>query len=841
LIRSLLLAIDFARRELRAGLSGFRVFLLSLLLGVSAIAGVESVSDAFLAGLTEKGRTLLGGDVSVRLVHRPATPTERTFLSRYGLVSEVVSMRAMAYARHGLQTGERTLVELKSVDARYPLYGQLALTPGKTAALACAADVCGAAAEQSLLDRLHIKVGDAVRIGTETLLIKAVLGSEPDRIAGGFDLGPHLLISSAALARTGLVQPGSLIDYDYRIAFSRSTQPEDFRRAALRAFPDAGFEIRDRHNAAPGIRRFILQAAMFLGLTGLGALVIGGMGAAGAIGAFLDSKRDTIATLKSLGADSRFVFVMLFLQVVAIATAAILGGLAFGALFPLLANEAFSNVVPPTSFRVYPEALAIAAAFGLLSVVAFTVPALARVREIKPADLFRELVSPARSRIRALPMTAAALAGLAIVTLSVLIAPSRLAAAIVIGGSSAVLVLLRATAAAVKAMARRGAHVKKSLLRLALANLCRPGAAAGSAISALGLGLTLLCAVLLLEAAVSNELTRSLPKTAPDFFFVDIQQNELNAFDRVIYRFKTASDYERTPMIRGRIVALKGTPAAEVRVSPAARWALAGDRGITYASTPPRDSRIVEGQWWPPDYRGPTRISFDRDLAKGMGLKLGDTITLNVLGRPIEGKIANFRDVDFRTGRQNFLLVLSPGIIDKAPHAYLATVRVSPREEESLYRTITDQFPGVSTIRVKEAISAAIELLSELSFGVRAASAVMLAAGFLVLAGAIASGARARRYDSTLLKVLGATRPWIAGVFAVEYGLIGLVAGIVALGAGIFADWVACTELLGVPFVFEASTALATVFGGAAVTLVAGLLGALAALSTRPASQLRTL
>ena len=275
---------------------------------------------------------------------------------------------------------------------------------------------------------------------------------------------------------------------------------------------------------------------------------------------------------------------------------------------------------------------------------------------------------------------------------------------------------------------------------------------------ALGLGLTLLATVTLLDRTISAQVKDSLPGTAPTFFFIDIQPDEIAAFDKDIARFPTASGYKSSPMIRGRITALNGVAAKDAKVASDARWALSGGRGITYAAKPPEGSDIVSGKWWPANYSGPTLISFDADLAKGMRLKLGDTITLNVLGREIEGRIANLRDVNFATGRQNFILILSPGLIDKAPHSFLASVRVEPRDEEPLYRAITDKYPNVSTVRVKDAIAQVNGLLQELGDGVRAASLITILAGLFVLAGAIAAGQRARLYDSTVLKVLGATR-----------------------------------------------------------------------------------
>jgi putative ABC transport system permease protein len=695
-------------------------------------------------------------------------------------------------------------------------------------------------AEQTLLDRLHLSVGGEMRIGGQNFRVSAVLQSEPDRISGGFSLGPHVLISTGALQRTGLVVLGSLIEYRYRVAMRPSSSVEAFRAAAKQRFEDAGGEIRDRSDAAPGLRRFVEQITMFLTLVGLTALAVGGVGAGQAVSAFLDRKRAEIATLKSLGADGALVFLTFFLQVMAIAVVAVICGLLLGLALPFALESTYGADIPlPARYGIYPAPLVLATAFGLLSAIVFSVLPLARAREIAPASLFRDIVAPAKHRGRLPYLALAGVAALAVIALALWISPSPVFAAWFLAGAAGALIVLRLIAVWLRFVLRNLPRPRHAGWRLALSNLTRPGSATIGVVVALGLGLTLLAAVTSLDRTISAQVQDALPGKAPTFFFVDIQPDQVAAFDRTIARFRSAEDYRRTPMIRGRITALNGVPTAQAKVDAGARWALNGDRGITYAATRPKDTDITEGKWWARDYRGPALISFDAKLAEGMHLKVGDRMTLNVLGREIEGRIANFREVDFSNGRQNFVLILSPGLIDKAPHSFLATVRVPPRDEEPMYRAITDRFPNVSTVRVKDAIAQVNGLLQELADGVRAASLVTILAGLLVLAGAIAAGQRARIYDSAVLKVLGATRARIAGIYVLEYGLLGIVTGALALAAGTLTAWLVARRVFDVPFVFDPGAALITVLGGAAATLLFGLAAAWTALSVRPAQQLR--
>lgn len=842
------LVFKFARRELRGGLKGFRVFFLCLLLGAGAISGVETLSSAFLGSLRDQGQTILGGDVSLSTVHKPISASERKFLDARGQVSQSATMRAMAYALRDGQLAERQLIELKAVDGSWPLFGAARLAPEQklSDAIACEEDqVCGAVAEQAFVDRMHIQRGDLFRVGNATFRLMGVLANEPDRISTGFSLGPRLLVHWDSLPRTGLITPESLVNFTYRLKLHPGQTLQGFEDAADALRPDPNWRVRDSTDAAPGIRRFVEQVAMFLTLIGLTALCVGGAGAGHAILAFLDRKRFDIAILKSLGGEGEFVFRIFVAQVMGVALAATLLGAAIGASVPFLVVWRYGDSLPvPPEFGLYPSAIFLALGFGLLTALAFAIPPLGRSRGIRPASLLRDMVSPseagnedAASRRRDWLFAVGAVA--AIILLALATAPRPVFAAQFLGGGIAVIVSLRLAAAGLMRALAAIPRPRSALLRLALANLARPGAATGGTITALGLGLTLLATVTLLGSAVNASIESELPGRAPSFFFVDIQKSEGEAFDKVIQSFSSQSEYLRTPMIRGRIVGLGGVSAGRARVADSARWALNGDRGITYAAEQPPGNEITKGKWWAKDYDGPTLISLDESIAQGAGLGIGDKMTLNVLGREIEGTIYNLRKVNFQNGRQNFVLILSPGVIDKAPHAFLATVRVDPGQENAMYRAVTDKFPSVSTVRVRDSIAQLEVFIGQISEGISAASLLTILAGLLVLAGAITAGTRARVYDATILKVQGATRARIAAVHAIEFSVLGLVTGAMALAAGTAGAWAICRFILSIGFTFDLAAAAATVGGGAAAVLLFGLFGALAALGVKPARILR--
>ena len=835
------IALRFARRDLRSGLAGFRIFLIALTLGVAAIAGVGSLGDAFLRGLAEHGRALLGGDIRIQRFYQPATPAERAFLTRYGQVSQVSTARSMA--TNASDPGKRTLIELKAVDSAYPMVGSPVLSPAMplARAIACDAQTCGAVAEETLLERLGMKIGEPVRVGQADFIIRAVLVSEPDRVAGGFELGPRLMISNTGLQRSGLVKPGSLITWSYRVAFNGNKTLEGFRADLLAKYPESAWQITDRNNALPNVSEFINQATMFLSLVGLTALVVAAIGAGQAVEAFLKGKRPTIAILKALGAESQLIFRIYLTEIGAVSAIGLAAGGIAGALFPFAVSYFFGDRIPvPAHYAIYPVPLIFAALFGLLSVAGFALPPLARACDIAPAGLFRDLVAPSRVQARRWVRVTAVLAFLAIGGLSTLESPNRLFNIAFLGGAVAVLVALRLTAGGLRLALARLNISRPQTVRLAISSLTRPGTPVTGTMVALGLGLTLLAAVVLTQGSVEAEVQDQLPSHAPSFFFIDIQPNQIAPFTKLMSSLPDTEDFTARPMLRGRVVKLNGIPVADAHIAADSKWAVNGDRAVTYATTPPRDAKVVEGpNWWPADYHGPTLVSFDRALARGMGLKIGDTITVNIIGRDIEMKIFNLRDINFRSGGMNFVLMASPGVVDRAPHTYLATVRTAPNREEAMFSAVSRDFPNVTIVSVRDSLTQLGEMLEALANGIEIASLVTILAGALVLAGAIANGHRARLYDAVLMKVLGATRGKLARIYAAEYGLLGTLSGLAALLIGTITSWAIAYFVLDVPFIFSGTAVALTIAGGATGTIVLGLAGGFAALSQKPAAKLR--
>ncbi|GLQ07967.1 ABC transporter permease [Sneathiella chinensis] len=837
------LALKYALRDLRGGLKGFRIFIACLILGVAAIAGVGTLSSSINAGLQANGRVILGGDVDLRLTSRPASPEEYDWITRQGTVSDMQMLRAMA---HAVDNPSRVLTELKAVDGVYPLFGSLNVD-GQTVdgkmlqgVLGPEGGPFGALVEGTLLDRLKLAVGDKLRIGGLEVTVRGIIQSEPDKASQGMALGPRVIISTEALKQTGLIQPGSLIRFHYRLDLNEGTSIADFRGQVMTALPDAGWRITDSSNGAPGIKRFVDRVALFLTLVGLTALIVGGVGVGNAIRAYLDGKIPSIATLKCLGASSRFIFRMHFLQVLMLAFMGSLIGVLLGLGGAFVASKFLAQALPvPAVVTLQWQPLALAMTYGLLTASLFAIWPLARARETPAASLFRDAFSrhrwPRPAYLVMMGLALAFLIGLAIVT-----AEEKIFAIGFVAAALGIFALLFGVGYLVQFVARQVPRSRIPYLRLAIANLHRPGAATASVVLSLGLGLTLFVTVALIEGNLRAQVQDQLPENAPAFFFIDIQNDQLDSFVETASSLKGISDINHVPNLRGRIVRVNGVPAAEVAVASDVKWVLRGDRGLTYSRTKPVNAIVVKGEWWPEDYQGKPLISLDQDAARGMGLDIGDTLTVNVMGREITGEIANLREIDWSTLAINFVIVFDAGTLTAAPHSHLATAKADGESEAELFRTITGQFSNISVVRMKEALQTVSRILEQLSSAVTATASITLVAGVFVLAGAFAAGHRKRVYDAVILKVLGATRRDIFKTFLIEYALIGLVTSLIAVAAGWVAAWVVITEILDAKWTHLPGTVAGTILVSVTVTLLFGMYGSWRALGEKTAPVLRS-
>jgi putative ABC transport system permease protein len=838
---SLTTASRFARRELRGGLKGFRIFLACLALGVAAIAGVGSVRSAIQSGLAEQGSILLGGDASVEFTYRFAEPEERAYLESISTaISEITDFRSMV-VKDPEGVAERALTQVKSVDGAYPLTGSVVLDPPMPLAQAFAGDGTqpGAVMAPLLADRLGLTVGDSFRLGTRDFTLSAILVTEPDSGASGFSLGPRTLVATKDLYDAGLLQPGTLYETEYRLLLPPNPDLNALEQQTESAFPNSGLRWRDARNGAPGVARFVERLGAFLILVGLSGLAVGGIGVSAAVRAYLARKTSVIATLRTLGASRATIFQTYFLQIGALSLLGIAMGLVLGALVPILFGPLISASLPvPAIFTLHPAPLAEAAIYGILTALVFTLWPLARTEDVRPAMLFRDALDGAKT----LPAWRYVIATLVLLALLVAVASlfsgSTFLTLWTAGGLIGALVVLVLAAIGIRWLAKRSTKAMRGrpVWRWALASIGGPRDAAAPVVLSLGLGLSVLAAVGQIDGNLRTAIDRDLPEVAPAYFFVDIQPDQMPQYTEMLANDPAVVRVDTAPMLRGVLTEINGRPAREVAGD---HWVVTGDRGLTYAAQPDANTRVVAGKWWAPDHDGPPEVSFAIEEAEEMGLNLGDQLTVNILGRDISAKITSFRDVDFSTAGMGFVMTLTPNALQGAPHTFISTVYAPQQDEARILRELATAFPNITAISVRDAIDQVSILLESIGAAVRWGAAATLLTGFLVLIGAAAAGEGARTYEAAVLKTLGASRSRILQSFALRSALLGAGAGLVALVAGILGSWAVMTYIMDSAFSVVWPSAVGIIVGGLMATLQAGLVFAWRPLAARPAQVLR--
>ncbi len=834
---SLSAASKFAARELRGGIKGFRIFLACLALGVAAIAAVGSVKSGIEAGLEREGAAILGGDAELDFTYRFATDVERAWMEDVSSnVSEIADFRSMAVVGD-----ERALTQVKAIDTAYPLVGRVTLAPDipLEQALADQNDLPGAVMERVLMDRLGLSIGDQFALGTQQFALMATLEREPDGAASGFALGPRTIVYTTALENAQLLAAGTLYNTKYRLDVADGADLAALEADARARFENSGMRWTDARNGAPGVAEFVNRLGAFLVLVGLSGLAVGGVGVSAAVRSYLADKTNVIATLRTLGAERITIFQTYFIQVGVLSLLGISIGLAMGALAPVLLAPLIEARLPiPAAMAIYPAPLAEAAIYGFLTAFVFTLWPLARAENIRAATLFRDSLDGSNPlpAPRYLVMTAIGIA--ALIGCAGLFSGTWRLTLWTSGGIAGVLVVLTLASVVIRWTSRRGAKISKGrpALRWALASISGPREGAASVVLSLGLGLSVLAAVGQIDGNLRNAITGDLPDVAPSYFFVDIQRDQMAGYTERLENDPAVSRIDSAPMLRGVITQINNTPAREYAGE---HWVLQGDRGVTYAEAPSDGTRITAGKWWAADYTGPPQISFAAEEAEEMGLKLGDRVTINILGRDITGEITSFREVDFSTAGIGFILTMNPAALQGAPHSFISTVYAEEDAEAQILRDLAGKYPNITAIRVRDAIDRVADVLAGLAAATSYGAAATLLTGFLVLIGAAAAGTNARTYEAAVLKTLGATRGHILRSFALRAALLGFAAGAIALAAGITGGWAVSRFIMNTDFTIIWPSALAIVIGGVLATLLAGLAFARAPLAARPAQVLR--
>jgi putative ABC transport system permease protein len=843
------LAFRLMARETR-GASGKIVFFVACLaVGVAAVVAVAGLSNGVDRGLRKEARSLLAADLSVRADKAfPAAMTqsiEALVASHPG--ARTASMRELASVVSipgaGAAPGSSALVLLKAVDSGYPFYGTVATEPARP--LASLLDDEGALVAPELADKLHLNTGSTLRIGGKEFVVRGRVLSEPDKVNVSFSLGPRVMVSLAGFARTGLEAFGSRVDRVVLVKLqdgADATVTEAAAKTLRSSIPEtSGVRVQTYADAQPALRDGLKRTSRFLGLIALVSLILGGIGVAQTVRAWLASRFDPIAILKCLGVRPHEVVLLYAAETALLGLAGSLAGVAIATAILALAPRLLAGILPAVPIDAW-QPLAALRGLGLGTGVAllFSVAPLSALRLVPPLRVLRRDAEPLASGLFARAVVATALLAGVFGAAYVQSRSIRIAAGFTAGMIAAAAILAGAARLLTRVVARVARERVRVAFRHGLSALARPGAGTLPAVTALGLGVMVVVAIALVHLGVMSKLRADLPKNAPNVFLVDMQSNQWPAV-RAILEAAGATEIRGVPIVNARLQSIDGVLATDLakkgRDEGRRKWILTREQNLTYLDELPKDNVVVEGKLWS-DPEHP-EISIERDFAKDMGVKVGSTVVYDVQGVPLELKVTSLRTVDWKSFGINFFLVVEPGVLDKAPQMRVAAARLPAGREQALQDRLAAEVPNVTMLKVREIVEKVARLLERLGLAIRILGGFAIASGIAILAGAVGATASRRGREVALLKTLGATRRGVVAIFAVEFALIGLIAGLIGtVGGGVFA-WIVLTRGMEIEWAWRPLVLGAAPLATVALSVLAGIAASAGALRRRPIEVLR--
>ena len=881
--------LKMAWRETRGAWRHFLYFFACIAIGVGALVGVSLFGTNVGRAVTKEARGLLGGDLEIRLTHPLSLEGQAVLhsLGERGMafthVSELVAMTARPTEGSSL-TQSTQIIELKAVESTYPLYGAIRLDPPQSLDVllhpddpSCGGHSCfGAVVQESLLIKMGLSVGDQLKIGQAMFLIAGIVRTEPDRMANAFSLGPRVMIAQEGLRAAELIKPGSRVRERYLMKVPPDMPVEPLISELRGRFAADSARVSSYRTAQPQLRQFLDQLSRYLGLIGLTALFIGGLGVGTSIHAFLRDKLRTIAILKAVGADSATVVSTYVVQAIFLGCVGSFAGILLGialqrGLPPLMAGLFVSDLLGQLGVSselswssIWP--LMKGATLGLLSTLLFTLWPLLKIRDIHPGVIFRrdaeqttveQEIPPSRWWVKwgladQLNVGTAGGIVLGLCALSVWQAGSWSIGFLFLGALSlAITVLFVSARVFVRGLAWMPLPHLLSL-RYAVGNVVRPGGQATGIMVAIGIGVMVIVTVSLVEQALLHQVQENRPTDAPTFFFIDIQPDQAKEFVSLVDRQTGRARPELTPLVRSRLHAIDGhvitadegvekdDKRTEGKEERGKQWYLAREYVLTFLEQLPKDNQLVKGEWWKPGQAfSIPQVSVEEEAATHLGLAIGSIVELDIQGATVSAKVSSIRKVEWGNFSTNFYMILSPGALEGAPFTYVATVRVSSQEEVPLQQAVVASFPNVSAIHIGDVLEGFARVLDRLSLAIRAMALFCVLAGGLVMAAALAATRYRRLYESVILKALGATRGLIARAFAIEYVLLGAVAGLIGLTLGTVLSWAVLRYIFDLPWSIHPRVLGIGLLLTMLLTLLVGFASTYRILGQRPLAVLR--
>lgn len=790
----MIFVLRMALRETRSSWRRLVFFFVCLALGVGAIVTLRSVIQSVRGVMAGEARTLIAGDI-VLSTNRGWSDEARAELARWlrpdrGVQATTASTETATMVRPA-DPGRAVarMVELRGVEPEFPLYGRVRLRGGQPYSHALLAGQ-GAIVRPELLTQLDLAVGDALLIGTASFTIRGILEGEPGGRAGGFSLGPRVLVDRAALEQAGLTGFGSRVRQQIMLRVDPA-RVEPLTRDLRRAFRDAFVSVRSWKSTESDLGEDLERSENYLSLVGLVVLVLGGIGVSSVTRVFIEQKLKSIAVLKCVGGSTAQILSVYMLQVMALGLAGSLLGVALARL-ALVAVGRYALATTPTgeplTYGLTWPAVWQGLLIGVLVAALFSIVPLLRVRRVRPSLLLRdETGGSGRDWLR---VAVGAAVGAALVGVAAWQAGSWQIGAIVCGGFVVLASALWAAGWLLVKATRPLRHARWFALRHAALRLDRPGNQTRLVLLAVGLGCFFIVGVRAVQANLLGQFSFDISAETPDMFLIDIQQDQARPLEAFLApRVPAGGGPRLLPVLRARVTGVRGREVQLDGVGDVrGRGSLAREYTITYRGTLSPNEQVVEGRFWDPTPSAQPEVSIEQSIRDRFRIQIGDTMRFDVLGRPIEARVTSVREVNWRDVRAGgFMFVFRQGTFEQAPHGFIAPMRgpVDGEARARLQRDLVAAFPNVSVIDLREVLDTARSVLRTITLGVSVVGGLVLATGVLILVGAVAMTKFRRIYEAAILKTLGASTRVVGSLLLIEYGLLGALAGLLGSLGGV--------------------------------------------------------
>ena len=829
-------------REARASWRRLILFALCVAAGVGGLVAVQSFADTLEAAIRSEARTLLAADLALESGY-PFTAGEQAAVTALAARGAQVVRSAEFLSMARAPSGQVLLVDARSVSAGYPLYGEVLLDPPGPLFRALTDDTV--VVQSGLLYALGLKPGDSIKLGRKTFRIAAELAREPDSPVMMTNVAPRVLMTEAGGEATGLITAMSRVRFALLVRLPAGADVKAEAAALKRAVSGGSARVVTYDQAQPAVSRFLSQLTRYLNLIGLISLLLGGIGIAGALRAFIAQRMDAIAVLKCLGATGGQIFAMYVAQAALLGVAGSLAGAALGTATQWILARLLADLLPVSvGFGVSALAVGKGLLLGTATTLWFALPPLWQVRGVAPARILRRAVEaapPVAPWRRAGLWLAAVAGGGALMGALAYLEVRALDVAVIFGvGLTATVLALLAAAQALLALLTRLPKPRSFALRQGLSGLYRPGNQSGPVMVALGLATFLLLAVVLIQKDLLRQVTLGSAPDQPTLYFIDIQPDQRDAFQEIL-KAHGVPPADILPVVRGRVYALNGRPVALDALPEGERKRiLSYEFPFTYRATLQPGEQVLEGRFGiDPRVQGP-QVSVADWWMNALGMKLGDTVTLDIEGVLLRATITSIRQVDWANRRANFSFVFMPGALEKAPQIFYAAVAVPEASARAaLERALVAKLPNVTGIDVSVVLRLVQQVLDRIAVVIQFMAVFSVAVGLVILLGAIATTKYERLREAVLLKTLGATRWAVARVMAVEYGVLGgLSAAVGAVAAG-GVSWGLVTRVFEGRWDFSAPVYAAGWALATAVIVATGLASSVDILMKKPLAVLR--